>query len=483
MRKRNLLVIISIIVIGLVILGIYETFASSNTVSGSDNAYSITLTGNGSEISVPAGESKTVIYQITNTNKGTVQYGVTYSGTNIEVKVYEDSSDKVTGNIDYGETKFIKLLITNKGTTTSTASINGVVGYEKGGELDNIVSSGFTLTNKAYTPLSGFALYITNLFFDNKDTTPVVNNNVSYMYASIYDKDSDNSSSGGLMNDRLGSMSIYEDIGNIRYYGYNPSNYIYFNCSDYSNQSSSTCELWRIIGVFDGKVKIMRNEGIGYLAWDQDKNQNSNLNTYNNDWSTSSLQELLNGKYYNRGTTKTITYYSLKDGSSSVDINLESIGIKDNTRKLISETLWYLKGWDNSETYSDQMYNYERNNGKVYNAKHPVELLKHIGLPYLSDYGYATDMKSCSLILDYYSASACKSKNWMKSIFNSNTLLMAPNSSNSNLALFVNSAGNVYNGNYVYHADGVAPVLHLNSELGIKTGDGSQDTPYQIAIG
>ena len=46
-----------------------------------------------------------------------------------------------------------------------------------------------------------------------------------------------------------------DTAGDIRYYGAAPNNYIYFNCSDYSNQSSSTCETWRIIGVFDGKVK------------------------------------------------------------------------------------------------------------------------------------------------------------------------------------------------------------------------------------
>ena len=60
------------------------------------------------------------------------------------------------------------------------------------------------------------------------------------------------------------------------------NNYIYFNCSDYSNQSSSTCETWRIIGIFDGKVKIMRNNTIGELAWDYDKNDNSSLTTYDN---------------------------------------------------------------------------------------------------------------------------------------------------------------------------------------------------------
>ena len=42
---------------------------------------------------------------------------------------------------------------------------------------------------------------------------------------------------------------------NIRYIGANPNNYVYFNCSDYLNQSDSTCEKWRIIGVFKNMTK------------------------------------------------------------------------------------------------------------------------------------------------------------------------------------------------------------------------------------
>mgnify|MGYP003302935366 CR=1 FL=1 len=38
------------------------------------------------------------------------------------------------------------------------------------------------------------------------------------------------------------------------------NNYIYFNCSDYSKQDDTTCERWRIVGVFDGRVKIIRDE-------------------------------------------------------------------------------------------------------------------------------------------------------------------------------------------------------------------------------
>ena len=68
---------------------------------------------------------------------------------------------------------------------------------------------------------------------------------------------------------------------NIRYIGANPNNYVYFNCSDYNNQSDATCEKWRIIGVFknvtksDGSkedlVKIIKDDGLGNIIWDYKK--------------------------------------------------------------------------------------------------------------------------------------------------------------------------------------------------------------------
>ncbi|MDY5874428.1 MAG: hypothetical protein SPK36_06555, partial [Bacilli bacterium] len=97
------------------------------------------------------------------------------------------------------------------------------------------------------------------------------------------------------------SMFASDDADkNVRYIGADPSNYVYFNCSDYNNPTADTCELWRIIGVFnnvtkgDGTkenlVKIIRDESIGNIAWDD-----NNVN----DWSTATLQQNLNsGTYY-----------------------------------------------------------------------------------------------------------------------------------------------------------------------------------------
>lgn len=162
------------------------------------------------------------------------------------------------------------------------------------------------------------------------------------------------------MNDRLGGTTTSLDDGNIRYYGANPNNYIYFNCSDYSNQTSSTCETWRIIGVFDGKLKLIRNTIIGGLAYDYDKNDDGTSTTYDNNWHTATLQKLLNGSYYN-GNGK-VTYYS--SGRTST-LDIDNIGIKnDVTRNIIIETTWYLGGDSGYTFYSNQIYQSERGTKK-----------------------------------------------------------------------------------------------------------------------
>ena len=204
---------------------------------------------------------------------------------------------------------------------------------------------------------------ITDLYTNAPKTTTTLNN-ITYNLAS----------SVGLMNDRKGSMSTGIDAGNIRYYGKtkitkvpgwqsdeifskycppktcfnsestcidflvnsvfelseteakkqcteekekvfmtDPNNYIYFNCSDYSNQTSSTCETWRIIGVFDGKVKIMRGSQIGKYSWDSSAiGTNSGYGV--NEWSQADLMKLLNGGYDSESVGGSL-YWNAKSGT------------------------------------------------------------------------------------------------------------------------------------------------------------------------
>lgn len=278
--------------------------------------------------------------------------------------------------------------------------------------------------------------------------------------------------------------------GNLRYYGAEPNNYIYFNCSDYSNQSSSTCETWRIIGVFEGKVKLIRGSQIGKYAWDN-KNTSTGAETAygKNDWTDARLMKLLNPGYESE-TTGGSLYYKSKSGNcysgqnnATTTCNFTSTGIKNaETRNLISDTTYYLGSWSSNSVYPNQIYEYERGT-KVYSER-PTTWQGKIALPYPSDYGYAADLGKCrNKQLSAYNESTCTSNNWMNTIIAPNQgWLLTPNSGNADRAWLVNSSGRVSRGNYpAYNASGVAPVLSLNSELAVKAGTGSSSAPYQLS--
>ncbi len=283
--------------------------------------------------------------------------------------------------------------------------------------------------------------------------------------------------------------------GNIRYYGASPNNYIYFNCTDYSNQSSSTCETWRIIGVFDGKVKIMRNEMIGQYSWDSTAST-TNSGYGANDWSTSKLMMLLNSGYtyminnlsrpaslYWSGTSG-ICYKDASLGTTSCDFT--STGLKNNTtRNLISDTTYYLGGWNDSTLYPNEIYGYERG-ATVYTGR-PTTWTGKIALAYPSDYGYATDLSKCNeqLNIYLYNNSACTSNNWVHSIIDNSTnnygWLLTSNSDTADAAWFIHPSGGIDN-HATSSAIMVIPVLYLNSELAIKSGTGTSSSPYQLSV-
>ena len=218
MKKKHLVIVGVIILSAIVILGLYQTFALSGDITKDTNGYYNVTVTDGTTVTVPAGSTKTVYYKLTNTNKGIVKYGIGYSGTNITVKYYTDTTDPVTGTVDYGKSKFIKLSVENSGTVSSTATLSTILGYENGGDL--IVPSGVTLVTKMTNGYKGLAKLIAKDTFAPNST--VTNNSITYQYDTTH--------------------SLMKDIGgNIRYYGASPNNYIYFNCSNYSNQSSSTC--------------------------------------------------------------------------------------------------------------------------------------------------------------------------------------------------------------------------------------------------
>ena len=466
-NKKILIIIISLIVlIGIYLL--YNTYALTTKVTNNDGYYTIELTDS-NIVSLKANEEKTVIYQINNTNNGTVSYGVAYNNSNIEVKVYSDSKDKATGTIAANDNKYVKLHLKNKTSSNTTVEITAVMGYENGGDL--IVPSDSTLVTGTYT--NSFSSYIVKLY-NNSTKTAITNNNIIYKYDTTH--------------------NLMQDIaGNIRYYGASPKNYIYFNCDSYP---STNCELWRIIGVFDGKIKLMRNEIIGSYSWDTSA---SSVNGGDgvNEWSQADLMKLLNPGHESESVGGSL-YYNSKSGTcysgqnnATTSCNFTNTGIKnDTTRNMIAETTYNTGGWNTSNIYSNVMYEKERETAVGDSSADKITRTTtwtgKIAVPYPSDYGYATDLSKCSQKLYGYDNNtdsyACRSNDWMYQILgtSNNGWFLTPKSGVPYNSWAVTSNSYVMPNINCYNEFGVAPVLYLNPNQNVVGGNGSQNNPYQL---
>lgn len=469
-KKRMIIftsVILSVVVISLGIVKLYQTYALGNYIDTASSAtFDVNITKDTS-VRIPANGYSNVFYMVSNTSPGTVRYGVAYTTDSaVTVKTFSTSKDPASGMIEENGKKYVKLRLENTSSTVKNIKISTILGYTGGGEL--LPPNGVTLVTDIYNPVP-LAQYITGLYTSGTKTE-ATNNNIKYNRVT----------SKNLINDRLGGTTADYNAGNIRYYGSNPNNYIYFNCSDYRKQNSNTCELWRIIGVFDGKVKIIRNESIGNLAWDQDKNDSSSLTTYDNNWSTSTSQRFLNNKYYHNNTTGTVTYYSGASGGTSTSLNMSNIGLKnDSTRNMIANTTLKIGGWSSYSIFPHQVYEYERGT-TVYSGR-PTTWYGKIGLMYLSDYGYATDIELCQQNLYNYENTNCKNNNWL---FNNDLQWSIVHVSNSQGKSFsITKSGWVSTSNATHSQASIRPTIFLYENVLYESGTGTIDNPYKISSG
>ena len=329
------------------------------------------------------------------------------------------------------------------------------------------------------------------------------------------------------------SMFASDDADkNVRYIGADPSNYVYFNCSDYNNPTADTCELWRIIGVFnnvtkrDGSkenlVKIIRADSLGNYSWDYKKNGvgTSTTDYGSNDWSDSQLMMMLNptsylksgytnssdiissgsqqlyskmGSYYNG--TKGCSPAAIASGASfsCTEVDFTSTGLKnDTTRNAIEEVVWNLGGTGSYTSASNGLAShfYGNERGTTVYSGHASTWTGKIGLMYPSDYGYATsggttkDRAAC-LAKELYNwdssdFSDCKGNDYL---YNSSLYqwTLAPNSANALRVFFVYGGGPV-GGSYARATYAVRPVLFLKSNIQVDKGTGAKSDPYRLKM-
>ena len=292
------------------------------------------------------------------------------------------------------------------------------------------------------------------LSWDNAKKTVIVSGNLSdkcYVYFDIYQP---------TLAEYIKSQYTGTQGDNALYYhnstlanGAGDNSYRYAGASDSVNNyiclgsDVATCpdaNLFRIIGVFGDKTKVIRAKSVGEKEW----------NTNNsNKWSSSSLNTYLNGEY------------------------LTSLG---TLAKKIAITTWKVGGG----TYGNILgsvpkttYQYE-----VGSSASTTIIDKKIGLMYVSDYGFAASPSAWTKILGDYdgtdaNGTSIKTINWMYMGYNEWTI--SRHSDNTNSAFFVNSTGNVLGSN-VRSDNGVRPSFNLESSVKYVSGSGSMSDPVRI---
>ena len=470
MKKINIktIYLVAVISIGLICLAIGSTYAMFTTSAEINNPITISsnLTSNDDtmetfEVEVSPSATVTKTINISSGTVSNVNYSVWYINdiSNIDIGV-SSTSYTTAGTISNANTTVTtKISIRNNSSTTKTVTLGVALSKNS-----IVLASNMSLVPQK-TLSNPLATHITNLY-NNSTKTNVTNNGIKYQY----------DMTNGLMKDA---------DGNIRYSGLGDRNYVLFNCNTYPNTS---CETWRIIGVFDGKVKLIRNESIGTYPWDnKDTTTGAEADYGSNDWTTARLMKLLNPGYTKESVNNSL-YYNSKGGQCYAGANnaetpcdFTYTGIKnDTTRNMIADAKWSLLGWldEGVNVYADQSYKLENTSGTVYTGN-KTSWTGKIALPYPSDYAYSAYLGKCTSTLGEYSN--CSS--WMKTMFNSKTIALLTPIVSSSFVFHV--AGGCLDLGEPYAAldSEIFPTLYLNANVSIKTGSGTLNSPYQLSVG
>ena len=250
-----------------------------------------------------------------------------------------------------------------------------------------------------------------------------------------------------------------------------------FVCFGSTTSPCSEDNLYRIIGVFEDKVKLIKYD---YA--------NSNLLGTDGDYKGSSTP---NASYYKGSLTSIDVYYwnNVTKKNTWSESNLNKINLNTNFinnigmtwSNMIEDTTWKVSGHTTFDVTPSEMYTAEITSAtKTYG---PSDGTSKIGLMYASDYGFAASPSAWTKNLYNYNGSDANETsittiNWM--YMGCNDWTISPYSySNSVFAL--NHSGYVYS----YSARsgyGSRPVLYLKSSVLYAGGLGTKDSPITLVV-
>ena len=267
------------------------------------------------------------------------------------------------------------------------------------------------------TSLGNFAEYITQTLYTGTDG----DNGLYYHDADLANGAQDNS---------------------YRYSGANPNNYVCFGATGVDCQNEEN--LYRIIGVFNNQVRLIKATIHRGDVWDADSNT----------WDESTKPDIY--------TTLNTTYYN---------------ALGSEWQNLIAESTWQVGGMDYSNTNTAKQY-YDVEVGTGQNG---YEETMKIGLMYVSDYGFASGPENWTTALTIYNNSTNTDNNWL--YLDSIEWTISRRSDYANYAFFVSNTGRVDNGHEysssgVLNVLGIRPSFSLASTVEITSGTGTSTDPF-----
>ena len=241
-----------------------------------------------------------------------------------------------------------------------------------------------------------------------------------------------------------------------------------FVCFGSSETPCPTDNLYRIIGVIDGKVKLIKYDYAisALLGTDGDFGESrAPDSTYKG--SLTSIDQY----YWNKATGTNTWSESILN---KINLNTNFINnIGSTWTNKITTTTWKVggNGWDNIE---ESVPSVAYQNEIVSPAKITTYDAK-IGLIYVSDYGFAASPSAWSAILRNYDN--VRTNNWMYMGYDDWTISLL--SDYSHYAFLVDSVGRVHNSD-VSFSNGVRPSFNLSSSITYVSGNGSMSNPIRI---
>ena len=258
-----------------------------------------------------------------------------------------------------------------------------------------------------------------------------------------------------------------------------------FVCFGYDSTAGtcSTDHLYRIIGVFDNQVKLIKYDygTTTELGTDGDYDGSFTPNASSNSSYYKGSLASINTYYWNSGAgTGTNTWSESRLNTTNLNTNyLKNIGtewsnkIANHTWKVGGNTLENITEVTAPNVYKNEITSPA--DTTTYDAK--------VGLMYVSDYGYAAAPSAWTKLLSYdsengYNNSSVTSVNWMYMGLWEWTISRYTGS--SNVAFDVGYDGRV-DGEAVYRGSyAVRPVFYLTSSTTYVSGDGTMSKPFII---